>query len=107
MAKFVYVVEETTSWEDGMFTGHSDTAYETPEDAFDAMLKMIMPDKKIRRHVRWKFNTTRNRKSTNYADIEIVGKGEFASIRDEDLGEFLPGEEVIRMKEIFLKEAKE
>ena len=39
--------------------------------------------------------------------IEIIGKGEFASIRDEDFGEFLPGERVLRMKEIFVKEAKE
>ena len=107
MAKFVYVVEETTSWEDGMFTGHSDMAFETAEDAFDWMLKMIVPNKKEQRRVRWKFNTTRNRKSTNYADVEIVGKGEFASIRDEDFGEFLPGQRVLRMKEIFVKGAKE
>ena len=107
MAKFVYVVEETTSWEDGTYTGHSDMAFETPEDAFDWMLMMIIRDKKVRRNIKWRFNTTRNRKSTNYADVEIIGKGEFASIRDEDLGEFLPGERVLRMKEIFVKEVKE
>ena len=103
----VYVVEEITSWEDGTFTGHSEIAYQSPNDAFDAIFKRVGPDKKDRRNVKWRFNMNDGFKARGFADVEIVGEGEFASIRDEDLGEFLPGKRTIRMKELWLKEAKE
>ena len=97
--KYVYILRDETKHADKSFRVWSIIAFQDSSDLFDYILRSIN-DKEDRRNVRWRIELP-----DHYNKLQIIGEGEFASMSEDNLGEFVEAKQTFTIEKIWLREA--